>query len=104
MKHHHGSRWAIRDFLGEIVERGEFSGSERAALNEAWELYAGVCEDLLRFLGLMPWTFDTPNLAERRESIARYHANRDEASDLLRAAAAKERDALERFRAVVEQD
>lgn len=100
--HHHGSRWAIRDFLQEVIDRGDLSGTEREAVVEARDLYAGVCGDLQRFLEIMPWSFDIQDAAEREEAIRRYHERRDEAADLLRAAAARERDALARFRAVTE--
>jgi hypothetical protein len=99
--HFHGSRWAVRDYLGEILERGDLQGSDRTATAEAQELYSGVCGDLQRFLELMPWSFDLPDEAERRAAFARYHEQRGQAADLLRAAAAKERDALARFQAIV---
>jgi hypothetical protein len=100
--HHHGSRWAIRDFLGDVLDNGDFKGSDRSAIVEAHELYGGACGDLQRFLETMPWSFDTPDEKERGKAFDRYDANREEGADLLRAAAAKERDALERFRAVLE--
>ncbi len=103
MKHHHGSRWAVRDFLDEVLDRGEMQGSDRSALAEARDLYDGVCADLQRFLELLPWSFDG-HAAEREEAFKRYHRYREEGADLIRAAAAKERDALERFRAVIEPD
>ena len=40
--HHHGSRWAIRDFLDEVLSRGDFVGRERSAVAEAHELYADI--------------------------------------------------------------
>jgi hypothetical protein len=100
--HLHGSRWAIRDFLAEVLDRGDFKGSRRSAVAEAHDLYEEVCVDLRRFLETMPWTFDTPDEAELAEAIRRFEEHREQGADLLRAAAAKERDALERFRAVIE--
>ena len=98
--HHHGSRWAIRDFLDEVIERDDgFGPGERSALAEARDLYQGVCIDLQRLLETMPWGFDLPE-AERVAAIRRFDDNREAATDLLRSAAAKERDALERFKAV----
>ncbi|MHC4341732.1 MAG: pentapeptide repeat-containing protein [Planctomycetota bacterium] len=100
--HHHGSRWAVRDFLREGLDRGDFEGPARTAVSEAHELYEGVCSDLLGFLEMMPWTFESPDEAELSEAVRLFDEHREEGADLLRAAAAKERDALERFRAVVE--
>jgi len=100
--HHHGSRWAARDFLAEVLRRGDFEGPDRDAIAEAHELYAGACEDLRRFLELMPWGFDEGEGAAGAEAAKRYHRHREEGANLLRAAAAKERDALARFRAVLE--
>ncbi|MGH7163219.1 MAG: pentapeptide repeat-containing protein, partial [Planctomycetota bacterium] len=100
--HHHGSRGAVRDFLEEVVEGGDLSGEDREAVREARDLYAGACADLQRFLELVPWTFDTSETSEREEAVRRFAAHREEGADLLRAAAAKERDALARFRAVIE--
>jgi len=102
MLHHHGSRWAIRDFLGEVLDFGDMTGSDREALAEAHDLYSGACEDLQRFLHSMPWTFDTHDEQERAAAVARFHEQRSEGADTLRSAAAKERDALERFKAIVE--
>jgi hypothetical protein len=102
MLHHHGSRWAIRDFLGEVRDAGYLTGSDRDALVEAHDLYAEGCEDLQKVLEIMPWTFDVHDEAERADAIRRYHEHRGEAADLLRAAAARERDALARFEAIVE--
>jgi len=102
MLHHHGSRWAIRDFLDEVRDSGWLTGSDQDALVESWELYDGTCEDLQKVLELLPWTFDVHDEAEKAEAVRSYHQNRNQAADLLRAAAAKERDALERFRAIVE--
>jgi len=101
VKHHHGSRWAVRDFLDEVLGHGDFFGPDRDALSEARDLYHGACRDLVRFLEIMPWTFDLESEAERAAAIARFEKHREEGGDLMRAAAAKERDALERFRAVV---
>jgi hypothetical protein len=100
--HHHGSRWAVRDFLGETLDRGDFAGAERDALAEARDLYDGVCTDLQRFLEIMPWSFDSPDERERAGAIGRYERHREEGADLVRAAAARERDALARFKAVAE--
>jgi hypothetical protein len=100
--HHHGSRWAVRDFLAELLDRGDYRGSDREALAEAHDSYAAACAALQRFLEIMPWTFDLADAAEREEAIATYERSREEGADLLQAAAAHERDALERFRAVVE--
>ncbi len=100
--HHHGSRWAIRDFLGEVLSWGEFAGADRRAIGEAHDLYAASCLDLERLIRLLPWTFEIADARERAAAIREYHANRGEAGDLIRKAAARERDALERFRAVVE--
>jgi hypothetical protein len=102
MLHHHGSRWAIRDFLGEVRDRGDLVGSDREHLIEAHDLYAGACDDLQRFLETMPWTFDSHDEHDLADAIRRFHQHRGEGADLLRAAAAKERDALARFRAIVE--
>ncbi len=96
MLNHHGSRWAVRDFLAEVLRRGEFDGAAREALAEAHELYAGVCEELRRFLEVMPWGFDDP--ATFDEAQRRYHARREEGATLLRSAAAQERDALARLK------
>jgi hypothetical protein len=100
--HHHGSRWAIRDFLTEMLDQGDFVGADRDALAEAREFYDGACGDLQRFLEIMPWSFDTPDTHERASAIAAYEEHREEGADLLRTAAARERDALERFKAVIE--
>ena len=100
--HHHGSRWAIRDFLGEVRDRGDLSGSDHEAVGEAHELYAGACEDLQRFLQIMPWTFDCHDEQERAAAVKQYHEHREQGADLLRAAAARERDALARFKAILE--
>ena len=100
--HHHGSRWAIRDFLEEVLTRGDFVGDDRAVVAEAHELYGDACGDLQRFLELMPWTLDVADDAERAAAIKRFLEHRQHGADLLRSAAARERDALERFRAVVE--
>jgi len=100
--HHHGSRWAVRDFLAEVLDRGGFSGNEREFLAEAHDLYDGVCSDLQRFLELMPWSLNVAHEAERLGAIRAYNTHREQGADLLREAAAKERDALERFRAVAQ--
>jgi len=100
--HHHGSRWAIRDFLTEMLDRGDFVGADRDALAEARDFYDGACSDLQRFLEILPWSFDTPDAHERASAIAAYEEHREEGTDLLRRAATRERDALERFKAVVE--
>ncbi|MEM8883950.1 MAG: pentapeptide repeat-containing protein [Planctomycetota bacterium] len=100
--HHHGSRWAIRDFLGEVRDAGDLTGTDRDALIEAHELYQATCDDLQRVLETLPWTFDVHDEDERAEAIRTLHQNRGAAADLLRSAAAKERDALVRFRAIVE--
>lgn len=100
--HHHGSRWAIRDFLVEALDRGEFAGDDRKAVAEAHELYGEVCTDLQKFLELMPWTLDLQDGAQRAAAIEGYQAHRREGADLLRRAAALERDALERFKAVID--
>lgn len=102
MLHHHGSRWAIRDFLGEIRDAGDLTGPDREALTEAHELYARTCDDLLKVLEIMPWTFDVHDENEKADAIRRYHEHRGQAADLLRSAAANERDALVRFQAIVE--
>jgi hypothetical protein len=102
MLHHHGSRWATRDFLREVLDRGDFEGADQDALREAHELYGGVMEDLQDFLEVMPWGFDAPDEAERERAMKQYEDHRERGADLLGAAAAKERDALERFRAVAE--
>jgi len=99
--HHHGSRWAVRDFLDEALDRGDVSGAERDAIAEARDLYDAACLDLHRFLEIMPWDFDGAE-ADRLQACDRYEAQREKGADLLRAAAARERDALERFRAVLE--
>jgi uncharacterized protein YjbI with pentapeptide repeats len=99
--HHHGSRWAVRDFLAELLDRGDFRDGERNALAEAHDLYGEACGALQRFLEIMPWGFDLPDEGERDEAIATYERNRREATDLLQTAAARERDALERFRGLV---
>jgi len=102
MLHHHGSRWAIRDFLGNIHDRGDLTGPDHEAVGEACELYAGACEDLQKFLQTMPWTFDCHDEHELAAAVKQYHENRGDGADLLRAAAAKERDALARFHAILE--
>ena len=59
MLHHHGSRWAIRDFLGEVRDQGDLTGSDRDALIEAnVEFYTAV---LLDALGLAPNAAPTNN-------------------------------------------
>ncbi|MGQ0613407.1 MAG: pentapeptide repeat-containing protein [Planctomycetaceae bacterium] len=98
MLNHHGSRWAVRDFLAEVLRRGECDGAAREALAEAHELYAGVCEELRRFLEIMPWGFDDPSLFDEAQRL--YHAHREEGGTLLRSAAALERDALARLRSL----
>lgn len=100
--HHHGSRWAVRDFLAELLDRGDYQQGARDALAEAHDLYGEACTALQRFLEIMPWGFDLPDEAERQEAISAYEQHRREAMELLETAAARERDALERFRAVVE--
>jgi uncharacterized protein YjbI with pentapeptide repeats len=100
--HHHGSRWAVRDFLAEILDRGDYAEGQRDALAEAHDLYGEACGALQRFLEIMPWGFDLPDETERDEAIKAYERHREEAADLLQKAAARERDALERFRAIVE--
>ncbi len=100
--HHHGSRWAIRDFLDEVLERDDgFGSDERSALSEARDLYHAACGDLQSLLESMPWGFDVPDESERVAAIRSYEANRERGADLLRSAAAHERDALERFKAIV---
>ena len=100
--HHHGSRWAIRDFLDVLLDRGDFAGSDREALAEARELYAATCTSLQKFLQVMPWSFETADEPGREEAMRQFEENRSEGADLLRLAAAHERDALERFKAVIE--
>lgn len=100
--HHHGSRWAARDFLAEVLARGDLPSDEREPIEEARQLYAEVCTDLQQVLDLLPWSFDLPEGEERDTAIRDYHRNRERAADLLRSAAARERDALARFRAVIE--
>jgi uncharacterized protein YjbI with pentapeptide repeats len=100
--HHHGSRWAARDFLGELLDRGDYPEGSREAVAEAHDLYGEACAALQRFLEIMPWGFDLPDDAERAEAISAYEEHRREGADLLETAAARERDALERFRVVVE--
>ncbi|MEE8104414.1 MAG: pentapeptide repeat-containing protein [Planctomycetota bacterium] len=102
MRHLHGSRWAVRDFLDVVLARGDFSGREHEALDEARDLYQGACDDLRGVLEILPWSFELPSPRDRKEAIARYHKHREDAADMLRAAAAKERDALERFRAIID--
>ena len=100
--HHHGSRWAVRDFLAEVLDRGDFPPGRRETLAEAHDLYGEACGALQRFLEIMPWGFDLADERDRAEAIATYERRREEAADLLQKAAACERDALERFRAIVE--
>lgn len=101
--HHHGSRWAVRDFLAELLDRGDYAEGQRDALAEAHDFYGEACSALQRFLEILPWGFDIQDEAEREEAIATYERRREEATDLLQAAAACERDALERLRAVVQR-
>mgnify|MGYP002622574385 CR=1 FL=1 len=96
--HHHGSRWAIRDFLGEVLDAGDFRAAERDAVAEARELYDAVCTDLQRVLETLPWSFDAPDEQDRVRAVEAYELHREEGADRLRAAAARERDALERLR------
>ena len=100
MLHHHGSRWAVRDCLGEIRERGDLKGSDRDALIEAHDLYADTCDDLQEVLEMLPWTFDVHDEEEKSAVQARYEENRSAAANLLRTAASRERDALVRFQAI----
>jgi len=100
--HHHGSRWAIRDFLGEVIDRGDFAGTERDALAEARECYGQACVHLQRFLEVMPWSLDLPDESDRTRAIVAFEEHREEGSDLLRTAATRERDALARIQAAVE--
>jgi hypothetical protein len=99
--HHHGSRWAVRDFLAELLDRVDYAPEEREALAEAHDFYGEACAALQRFLEILPWGFDLPDAAEREEAIRTYEKRREEAAALLETAAARERDALERFRALV---
>jgi uncharacterized protein YjbI with pentapeptide repeats len=100
--HLHGSRWAVRDFLTEVLGHGDFTGGDRDALAEALDLYGDACGDLQRALELLPWTFDVPDDAERADAFRQYRQHKGRCADLLGSAAARERDALERFRAVIE--
>lgn len=100
--HHHGSRWAVRDFLAELLDRGDYHEGARDAIAEAHDLYGEACDALQRFLEIMPWGFDLADDAERAEAISTYEQHRREATGLLEKAAARERDALERFKGLVE--
>jgi hypothetical protein len=85
-----------------VHDRGDLTGSDHDAVGEAHELYAGACDDLQHFLQAMPWTFDCHDEHELAGAIKQFHEHRGRGADLLRAAAAKERDALARFRAILE--
>ena len=102
--HHHGSRWAVRDFIDEVLQRGGLSRTDTAALAEARDLYGEACTHLQRILETVPWTFDGDDPRERDEAVRAYRSHHEEASDRLRSAAALERDALERFKAVLVTD
>jgi Pentapeptide repeats (8 copies) len=92
LRHHHGSRWAVRDFLRQ-AEGHLKGGEEHLAL--AIEAYEQVLSRLGRMIRILPVSIDSEEAGAT--SVRRFLENRDEAARCLREARAAEsrgRDAL----------
>jgi len=96
LMHHHGSRWAIRDFL--VEARPHLAGADEH-LDRAIARYDGVLDDLRRAIGILP-AYLTGEGAEGEAARESFLLHRDEAGKLLRSARSGENhasDALERL-------
>jgi hypothetical protein len=92
IRHHHGSRWAVRDFLREAA--GLVEGAD-SALRTATECYERVLDSLLQVIRILPGSIDAEDSGDA--GIRRFIENRAEAKRCLREARAAEteaRDAL----------
>ena len=87
VRHHHGSRWAVRDFLVEASEK--YLVEAEKPLGRAIELYQGVMDDLARVIRIMP-----AGLNDHDGDASRFIENREEAARCLRSARAAETEAL----------
>ena len=99
LMHHHGSRWAIRDFL---TEAGRHLTGATESLEAAREAYAGVLFDLRAAMELLPESL-AGDEADVESQVEMFLANRDEAARHLRSARAGERAAAEALADVVER-
>jgi hypothetical protein len=97
LMHHHGSRWAIRDFLKEARSLLPVGGRE---IDEAIALYEEVLADLREAVELLPASLaGEDDLAE--EARRKFSENRDAARKHLRDARAGEEKAREALKAVL---
>jgi hypothetical protein len=92
VRHHHGSRWAIRDFL---AEAREFLPGARERLDRGIALYQEVMDEIFGVFRLLP-----SSLSGDLE-VRRFLEHRDTAARHLRTARAKEQEAREQLDQVV---
>jgi hypothetical protein len=98
LMHHHGSRWAIHDFLGEAARHLEGADEAFAA---ARERYAAILVDLRKAMEMLP-----PRLGgegrEAEELMVLFLSNREEAARHLRSARSGEKKAAEALAEILE--
>ena len=94
--HHHGSRWAIRDFL---VEAKEHLPGREEPLDRAIKAYEGILDNLTAVLRLLPGSLDG---GPEDEAMVRFLVGREEAAKELREARMREEEARDALRLVVE--
>jgi hypothetical protein len=99
LMHHHGSRWAIRDFLEEV---GQHVSGVDAEIEEAVRLYESVLDHLRGTIEVLPDTIKGDSEAARAARRA-FLENRDEAGRLLRGARKAEQEAIEVLGTIVEK-
>jgi hypothetical protein len=97
LMHHHGSRWAIRDFLEEARSILPVGGRE---IDEALAIYERVLGDLRAAIELLPGSLDGDDemVAAAREKFAE---TRDAAAKHLRSARSAEEEGRELLKAVL---
>jgi hypothetical protein len=98
LMHHHGSRWAIRDFL---LEAGRHLQGADEGLSSAIRAYERALSEIRTTMEILPPSLggDGP---EAEEAHALYLDNREQAGKHLRAARAAEREAREALLGVIE--
>jgi len=97
LMHHHGSRWAIRDFLLEARSLLPVGGRE---IDAALSIYENILTDLRAVIELLPGSLagDDEAAAQARE---RFVSNRDAAARHLRSARSAEEEGRETLKAVL---
>ena len=96
VRHHHGSRWAVRDFLLEASEKYLIGAEE--PIERAVRHYESVMSELARVIRILP-----ASLNGDEGDANRFIENRDEAARCLRAARTAEREAMGALTEIVER-